>query len=68
MKTMWERSHLFFQVFFQRVSEKLYVPCQTGSHDMGHHYLGDLASSYLEHDHLPATKPLPFRGFQLGRR
>ena len=48
MKLIWEHCHLSFQKFFQRLSERLYLPSQTGSHDMGSQYLGDLASSYIE--------------------
>ena len=35
MKLIWEHCHLSFQKFFQRLSERLYLPSQTGSHDMG---------------------------------
>jgi len=45
MKTICERYHLSLQKFSQLISERLYVPSQTGSHDMGSQYLGDLASS-----------------------
>jgi hypothetical protein len=68
MKTIWDRYHLFLQNVFQRLSEKLYVPCQTGSHEMGSQHMGDMASTYIEHTHLPVTTRSPFRGIQLSKR
>jgi hypothetical protein len=67
MKLIWEHYHLSFQKFFQRLSERLYVPSQTGSHDMGNQYLGDLASSYIEHPHFQLPNRPVFRGVKLSK-
>ena len=67
MKNLWERCNLFLQKFLQRVSEKLYVPSQTGSHDMGSQYLGDLASSYIENKNFPVVTNPAFRGVKLSK-
>ena len=58
----------FFLKKSNRLSEILYVPSQTGSHDVGAQYLGDVASSYLEHQNLPEAGRLPFRGIKLPKR
>ena len=68
MKNILEYMHSYFVKSFQRLSELLYVPSQTGSHDLGEQYLGDVASSYLEHQNLPAAGRLPFRGIKLSKR
>jgi len=68
MKTIWEHCHLSLQKFFQQVSERLYVPSQTGSHDIGSQYLGDLASSYIEHQNFPVPTDPSFRGIKISRR
>jgi hypothetical protein len=68
MKTIWERYHLSLQKFSQLISERLYVPSQTGSHDMGSQHLGDLASSYIEHQNFPVATHPPFRGIKISRR
>jgi len=53
MKNILNRSNLFFQKLSQRFASLLYVPSQTGSHNMGEQYLGNLASSYVEHKNFP---------------
>jgi hypothetical protein len=68
MKLIWEHCHLSFQKFFQRLSERLYVPSQTGSHDMGSQYLGDLASSYIENKNFPVPTSSAFRGITISKR
>jgi hypothetical protein len=68
MKLIWEHYHLSLQKFFQRLSERLYVPSQTGSHDMGSQYLGDLASSYIENKNFPVATNPAFRGIKISRR
>jgi hypothetical protein len=67
MKYLWEQFHLSVQKFFQRLSERLYVPSQTGSHEMGNHYLGDLASSYIEHPNFQMPNCPVFRGVKLSK-
>ena len=68
MKLISEYYHLSFQKFFQRLSERLYVPSQTGSHDIGNQYLGDLASSYIENKNFPVATNPAFRGIKISRR
>lgn len=67
MKSHYERFNLFLQKFLQRVSEKLYVPSQTGSHDMGSQFLGDLASSYIENKSFQVSNRPVFRGIKLSK-
>jgi allophanate hydrolase subunit 1 len=67
MKYLWEHFHLSVQKFIQRLSERLYVPSQTGSHDMGNQYLGDLASSYIEHPKFQLPNRPVFRGVKLSK-
>lgn len=67
MMYLWEHFHLSVQKLLQRVSELLYVPCQTGSHDMGSQFLGDLASSYIENKSLQVSNRPVFRGIQLSK-
>jgi hypothetical protein len=67
MKSLYERFNLFLQKFLQRVSEKLYVPSQTGSHDMGSQHLGDLASSYIQHPNFQLPNRPVFRGIKLSK-
>jgi hypothetical protein len=45
----------------QRLTEILYVPTQTGSHELGDQYLGDIAASYVEHKNFPDAGRSPFR-------
>ena len=49
----------------RRISNALYVPSQTGSHDIGRHYLGDLASAYVEHKNLPESARAPIQRIQV---
>jgi hypothetical protein len=60
-----EISHPFFKKMLRLLSEKLYVPTQTGSHDVGTQYLGNLASSYVEHQNFPNTVKSTFRGIKI---
>ena len=53
MKNTFKRTRLFFIKSFQRFSEMLYVPSQTGSHDVGEQYMGDVASTYVDHKNFP---------------
>ena len=53
MENILQRWRSFFLKKSDRLSEILYVPSQTGSHDVGAQYLGDVASSYLEHQISP---------------
>jgi len=68
MENILQRWRSFFQKKSDRISEILYVPSQTGSHDVGAQYLGDVASSYLEHQNFPEAGRLPFRGIKLSKR
>jgi len=65
MKYFCEVSYPFFKKMLRHLSEKLYVPTQTGSHDVGTQYLGNLASSYVEHQNFPNTVKSPFRGIKI---
>jgi allophanate hydrolase subunit 1 len=67
MKYLWEHFHLSVQKFIQRLSERLYVPSQTGSHDMGNQYLGDLASSYIDHPKFQLPNRPVFKGVKLSK-
>jgi len=68
MENILQRWRSFFQKKYDRLSEILYVPSQTGSHDVGAQYLGDVASSYLEHQNFPEANRLPFKGVVLSIR
>ena len=68
MENILQRWRSFFLKKSNRLSEILYVPSQTGSHDVGAQYLGDVASSYLEHQNFPEAGRLPFRGIKLPKR
>ena len=68
MENLLQRCRSFFLKKSNRLSEILYVPSQTGSHDVGAQYLGDVASSYLEHQNFPEAGRLPFRGIKLPKR
>ena len=68
MENLLQRWRSFFLKKSNRLSEILYVPSQTGSHDVGAQYLGDVASSYLEHQNFPEAGRLPFRGIKLSKR
>ena len=58
-------SYVFFQKMMQSLSERLYVPSQTGSHDVGTQFLGNLTSSYVEHQNFPNIVKLSFRGIKI---
>jgi len=58
----------FFAKSSQRFAEIIYVPSPTGSHDVGDQYLGDAASTYVEHKDFPDAARLPFRGVVLSKR
>jgi len=49
----------------QRIANALYVPTSTGSHDMGDHYLGDIAGAYVEINHYPEAGRKPFHRIQI---
>jgi hypothetical protein len=49
----------------RRMSDALYVPTPTGSHDMGDHYLGDMASAYVEIQNFPEAGRQPFHRIQV---
>ena len=68
MGNIFEHMHSFFVKSFQRLSELLYVPSQTGSHDLGEQYLGDVASTYVDHKNFPQAARSPFRGVVLPKR
>jgi len=68
MGNIFEHIHSFFVKSFQRLSELLYVPSQTGSHDLGEQYLGDVASTYVDHKNFPEAARSPFRGVVLPKR
>jgi hypothetical protein len=52
----------------RRLSKAMYVPSETGSHEMGAHYLGDMASSYVEYKHFPEAARLPLRRLQVSSK
>lgn len=68
MKNILKRSHSFFLKISDRLSSILYVPSQTGSHDVGEQYMGDVASTYVEHKNFPEAARSPFRGLVLSKR
>jgi hypothetical protein len=68
MKKTLRRIRLFFVRSSQHLSEILYVPSQTGSHDLGEQYMGDIASTYVEHKNYPESARAPFRGIVLTKR
>ena len=49
----------------RRMDEALYVPTPTGSHEMGDHYLGDMASAYVEIQNFPEAARKPFHRLQI---
>jgi len=65
MKYFPKVSYVVFQKMLQRVSERLYVPSQTGSHDVGTQFLGNLTSSYVEHQNFPNIVKSSFRGIKI---
>jgi len=60
MKNIFKRSHIFFLKISERLSSILYVPSQTGSHSVGEQYMGDVASTYIEHKNFPKSARSPF--------
>jgi len=46
----------------------LYVPSQTGSHDVREQYMGDVASTYVDHKNFPDAARSPFRGVVVPKR
>lgn len=68
MENIFEHMHSFFVKSYQRLSELLYVPSQTGSHDLGEQYLGDVASTYVDHKNFPEAARSQFRGVVLPKR
>jgi hypothetical protein len=65
MKIFSKVSYVFFQKIIQRLSERLYVPTQTGSHEVGTQFLGNLTSSYVEHQNFPNIAKSPFRAIKI---
>lgn len=49
----------------QRLTEAMYVPTQTGSHDLGDKYLGDMASAYIEIRDFPDAGRNPFQRIEV---
>jgi hypothetical protein len=52
----------------RRLSKAMYVPSETGSHEMGAHYLGDMASSYVEYKNFPEAARSPLRRLQVSSK
>jgi hypothetical protein len=48
----------------RRFLNALYVPAQTGSHDMGDQFMGNWASAYVAIEHFPEAGRQPFHRFQ----
>jgi hypothetical protein len=48
-----------------RLTEAMYVPTQTGSHDLGDRYLGDMACAYIEIRNFPAAGRNPFQRIEI---
>ena len=61
MKSISTYLRVFFSMSVQRVTEILYVPTQTGSHELGDQYLGDITASYVEHKNFPDAGRSPLR-------
>jgi hypothetical protein len=68
MKNILKLSHIFFLKISDRISSMLYVPSQTGSNSVGEQYMGDIASTYVEHKNFPEAARSPFRGIVLSKR
>jgi hypothetical protein len=68
MQNFLKSARSFFAKSSQRLSELIYVPSPTGSHDVGDQYLGDAASTYVAHKDFPQSARLPFRGVVLPQR
>ena len=68
MQHILKRARSFFAKSSQRFAEIIYVPSPTGSHDVRDQYLGDAASTYVEHKNFPDSARLPFRGVVMFKR
>lgn len=68
MKNTLRRIRVFFVRSSQHLSEMLYVPSQTGSHDVEEQYMGDVASTYVDHKNYPEAARSPFRGVVIPKR
>jgi hypothetical protein len=68
MKKIYKSTCSFFLKISERLSERLYVPSQTGSHNVGEQCLGDVASTYVDHKNFPEAARSPFRGVVLSKR
>ena len=68
MKNTLRRIRLFFVRLSQHLSEMLCVPSQTGSHDVEEQYMGDVASTYVDHKNYPEAARSPFRGVVIPNR
>jgi|GEM_PF-933069 len=49
----------------RRLTDAMYVPTQTGSHDLGDRYLGDMASAYIEIQNYPDAGRNPFQRIEI---
>ena len=61
MKSIASCARVYFSKSVQRLTEILYVPTQTGSHELGDQYLGDITASYVEHKNFPDAGRSPLR-------
>ena len=68
MRNIFEPAYSLFLKSYRNLADLLYVPTQTGSHDLGEQYLGDLASAYVEHKNFPEAAQTPFKGFLFSKR
>jgi len=68
MKNTLRCIRLFFVRSSQHLSEMLYVPSQTGSHDVEEQYMVDVASTYVDHKNFPEVARSPFRGVVIPKR
>jgi len=68
MESIVTYARLYFSKSVQRLTEILYVPTQTGSHELGDQYLGDIAPSYVEHKNFPDAGRSTFRGVVLHKK
>jgi len=68
MENIYKCTRSFLTKISERLSEILYVPSQTGSHDLGEQYMGDIASTYVEHKNYPESARAPLRGIVLTKR
>ena len=66
--TVYKQLSLLWSNLTQRFYKAMYVPSETGSHDMGSHYMGDMASSYVEYQHFPEAARSPLRRLQVNSK